>query len=115
MTPQTFEFDAISIKAACTPTGFYRDGMNLTAAQIGGDVTGTLNATGCDIGVYYGPGATGSVTGATIANAKYFGIVNDGQNVNVTNSTISNIGNALRRHATRCRNPLHDRALRRSA
>jgi Right handed beta helix region len=79
--------------ASCTATGFYRDGINLTAAQIGGNVTGDLDATGCDIGVYYGPGTKGSVKRATIENAKYFGVVNDRGHVNVTNSTISQIGN----------------------
>ena len=77
----------------CTQTGFYRDNINLTAAKIGGNVTGNVDATGCDIGVYYGHGATGTVTGAKIANAKYFGVVNDGGNVNVMHSTISKIGN----------------------
>ncbi len=95
-------FSAISVEGGgtvnplvgCTPTGFYRDDINLTAAQIGGNVTGNLDATGCDIGVYYGPDTTaGSVTGATIANAKYFGVVNYGRNVNVKNSAISKIGN----------------------
>ena len=78
---------------ACTATGFQRDGINLTAAQIGGNVTGDLDATGCDIGVYYGPGTKGSVTTATITNAKYFGVVNYRGKVNVKDSTISKIGN----------------------
>jgi Right handed beta helix region len=82
-----------SASTTCTPTGFQRDGINLTAAQIGGKVTGDLDATGCDIGVYYGPGAKGSVKNATIENAKYFGVVNYRGKVNVTNSTISQIGN----------------------
>ena len=47
--------------ATCTPTGFIRDGIDLTAAQIGGTVTGELDATGCDIGVYNPT----SVSGAT--------------------------------------------------
>jgi Right handed beta helix region len=79
--------------AKCTPTGFYRDQINLTAAQIGGDVTGNLDAAGCDIGVYYGPGTKGSVKKATIENAKYFGVVNYRGKVNVKDSTISQIGN----------------------
>ncbi len=79
----------------CTQTGFSRDGIDLTAKHIGGNVTGTLDATGCDIGVYYGPSSTGSVSGATISNAKYFGVVNDRRsNLSVQNSTISNIGNS---------------------
>jgi hypothetical protein len=76
----------------CTPTGFFRDGINLTAARLGGTVAGKLDAAGCDIGVYYGPGSTGSVSAATITNAKYFGVVNYRGNVNVTNSNISMIG-----------------------
>jgi hypothetical protein len=84
---------ASSASAVCTPTGFVRDNMDLTAAQIGGNVTGDLDATGCDIGVYYGPGTAGAtVHAATIHGARYFGVVNDGGNVAVTNSTISNIG-----------------------
>jgi hypothetical protein len=80
---------------ACTQTGFLRDGINLTAKQIGGNVTGTLDAAGCDIGVYYDKNSTGSVSAATISNARYFGIVNDGRsNLSVTGSTISNIGNS---------------------
>ena len=77
----------------CIPTGFFRDGINLTAAKLGGNVTGKLDAAGCDIGVYYGPGSIGSVNAATITNAKYFGVVNYRGNVNVKNSTISQIGN----------------------
>jgi len=57
-------------------------------------VTGDLDAAGCDIGVYYGPGTKGSVKNATIENARYFGVVNYGGKVNVANSTISQIGNA---------------------
>ncbi|HEX4863933.1 MAG TPA: hypothetical protein VFV02_07665, partial [Acidimicrobiales bacterium] len=64
--------------AGCTPTGFMRDGMNLTAAQIGGNVTGSLDATGCNIGVYYDNTTSGNVTGATIFGANYFGVVVNG-------------------------------------
>jgi len=80
--------------ATCTPTGFVRDGINLTAAKIGGNLTGTLDATGCDIGVFYGPKDSGWVNAATIKNAKYFGVVNFRGNVDVTNSTITQIGNS---------------------
>jgi hypothetical protein len=99
---QTFVFDSVSINGkvnsfgpVCKGTGFERDGINLTAAQIGGTVTGNLDATGCDIGVYYGPGtAAGKVDGARISNARYFGVVNDGGTVDVTNSIINNIGDS---------------------
>ncbi len=57
---------AAAASTTCTPTGFVRDGINLTAAQIGGNVSGPLDATGCNIGVYYAPGTSGSVSGADI-------------------------------------------------
>ncbi len=79
--------------ATCTLTGFYRDGINLTAAQIGGNVTGTLDATGCDIGVYYGPNSNNTVSNAEIFGARYFGVVNRKGQVDVTNSYIHNTGN----------------------
>jgi hypothetical protein len=88
--------------ATCTQTGFVRDGINLTAAQIGGPVTGTINAADtadgvpCNIGVYYDNTTSGNVTGATISGANYFGVVVNGDvgavSVNVTNSTVSHIG-----------------------
>src|SRR6266550_8759871 len=79
--------------AGCIPTTFERDGFLLTAAQVGGDVTGDLDATGCDIGVYYAPGSTGNVTDATIHGARYFGVVADGATVDVTDSDVHDIGN----------------------
>jgi hypothetical protein len=80
--------------ATCTPTGFVADAMNLTAAFVNPSepVTGGLNATGCDIGVYYGAGRTGTVAAADIYGARYFGVINDGANVSVQYSAISNIG-----------------------
>jgi hypothetical protein len=82
--------------ATCTDTGFFRDGINMTAAQMGGDVTGSLDATGCNIGVYYDSTHTGNVTGATIFGANYFGVVVNGDagsvSVNVTGSSIHDIG-----------------------
>jgi hypothetical protein len=78
--------------ASCTPTGFYRDGINLTAAQMGGDVTGTLDSGGCNIGVYYDSANTGNVTGATIFGASYYGVFVLKTSVNVTGSTIRDIG-----------------------
>ena len=52
-----------ALAATCTPTGW----NGLTAAQIGGEVTGDpIDATGCDIGVYNPT----SVTGADISGAR---------------------------------------------
>ncbi len=73
----------------CHTTGFVRDGINLTAAQIGGNVTGTIDATGCDIGAYN----PARVATADIHGARYFGVVvNDRTNVNITNSKVHQIG-----------------------
>src|SRR5260370_12319109 len=77
--------------ATCTATGFVRDSVDLTAAQIGGTVSGSLDAGGCDIGVYFA--TPGSVTpGAQIFGARYFGVVNDGTSVTVKGASIHNIG-----------------------
>jgi len=93
---------------ACTPTGFVRDSMNLTAAVIAdGDISGqTIDATGCNIGIYYGPGTSGTVKNSEVFGSNYFGIVATGEDgdvdqclghlgttsVDVTNSNIHNIG-----------------------
>lgn len=81
---------------SCTLTGFFRDNINMTAAQIGGNVTGSLDAGGCNVGVYYDNTTSGNVSGATIFGANYFGVLVNGDvgtvNVNVTNSTIHDIG-----------------------
>jgi hypothetical protein len=70
-----------------------RDSIDLTAALINpGNVSGTVDATGCNIGIYYGPGQKGNVSKAAVSGANYFGIVNDGANVNISGSDIHNIG-----------------------
>ncbi len=78
----------------CTPTGFVRDSINLTAAVINppGTFSSTINATGCNIGIYYGTGTTGTVNKAEIFGANYFGVVNNGGNVTITKSRIHDIG-----------------------
>ncbi|HXI23196.1 MAG TPA: right-handed parallel beta-helix repeat-containing protein [Pyrinomonadaceae bacterium] len=83
-----------AMPAACTPTGFFRDGIEMTAAKYNppGTVTGTLDATGCNIGVYYGPGVTGTIDTADIFGANYFGVVNRQGDVTITDSQIHNIG-----------------------
>ena len=88
---------AVANAATCTGTGFSRDGFEMTAAQIGGNVSGDLDATGCNIGVYYDNTTTGNVTaGANIHGANYFGVVVNGDvgavSVNVTGSAIHDIG-----------------------
>jgi parallel beta-helix repeat protein len=90
----------IAAQASCTATGFYVDGINMTAALVNpGDVTGTVNAAGCNIGVYYDDGTTSAtVNAADISGANYFGVVVNGGAgahaiaVNVTGSAIHGIG-----------------------
>jgi hypothetical protein len=90
-----FLVDGVSLTSSasriCLPTGFMRDNQDLTAAQIGGPVSGTLDATGCNIGVYYNS-ASGSVDHADISGANYFGVLVNGAAVNVTNSSVHAIG-----------------------
>ena len=83
-----------AVASTCMATGFTRDGINLTAALINpGNLRGTtVDATGCNIGVYYGPGSEGKVTDTDVFGANYFGIVNNGGGVDVRNSSIHNIG-----------------------
>jgi hypothetical protein len=85
--------------AAEGPTDFYRDGINLTAAVIvsAGEsavITTPINATGKDIGVYFAPGSSGTVT-ADISGARYFGVVANQADVTVTGSEIHNIGDQV--------------------
>ncbi len=88
------------VKAApatsCAATGFYRDSINLTAAMIvtttSFSVSGSVNAAGCNIGIYIGPGLTGTVTNAQVFGANYYGVVNNGSNVTVTKTQIYDIG-----------------------
>ena len=86
----------IGAKAApnCTSTGFFRDSINLTAAVIDppGTFSGTLDATNCNIGVYYGPGIKGAINNAEIFGANYFGVVNNGGHVTITKSSVHDIG-----------------------
>lgn len=99
---------ASAAHATCTQTGFVRGGINLTAAVIAplgeSDISGgpAINATGCNIGVFYGPGTSGTVDSTEVYGANYFGILVAGDNgeasgsgaasVDVTNNYIHDIG-----------------------
>ena len=89
---------AVSLPAAtaavCLPTGLVRDTIPLTAARVNppGTVGGNVDATGCNIGIYYGPGTTGTVSRANVHGANYFGVVNNGGHVDVKRSSIHDIG-----------------------
>ena len=82
----------------CTPTGFFRDSINMTAALINpaGTVSGTVDGTGCNIVIYYSPGTGGTIKNANLSGANYFGVVVNGDagdvNVDIVNSSIHDIG-----------------------
>ncbi|KKW22659.1 MAG: hypothetical protein UY65_C0019G0002 [Parcubacteria group bacterium GW2011_GWA2_51_12] len=82
----------------CTPTGFFRDSINMTAALINpvGTVSGTVDGTGCNIVIYYSSGAGGTVKNANLFGANYFGILVNGDagavNVDILSSNIHDIG-----------------------
>src|SRR5690606_7432616 len=80
---------------ACVPTGF----NSLTAVHVNPafPVTGVVDATGCDIGVYYNQGE-GLVKNAVIYGARWYGVAVNGDasnvSVDVLNSQIYNIGDS---------------------
>lgn len=88
---------SVNSTVACQPTAFF----GLTAALINppSSVSGPVNAAGCDIGVYYDAnGAGGTVKGAEISNARYYGVIVYGDlgpvAVDVINSSIHDIGDS---------------------
>jgi hypothetical protein len=86
-----------ALSATCTPTNFYRDGINMTAAIIDppNTVTGTVDATGCNIGVYVAT-VDATIDTAEIFGANYFGVVVNGDagspSASITDSNIHDIG-----------------------
>ncbi|MEO6078364.1 MAG: hypothetical protein ABIQ86_01100 [Steroidobacteraceae bacterium] len=84
--------------AACTPTGFIRDSINMTAALINpvGTVSGVVDAAGCNIGIYYDHTGSGGTVNAEVKNSNYFGVLVNGDagivGVDVLNSNIHDIG-----------------------
>src|SRR3989442_1997457 len=66
-------------------------------------VTGTVNAAGCDIGVYISMLAPGTTVTATVTDAKQVGVFNDGATgVTVTGSTVSCTGNHIGTNTIPC-------------
>ncbi len=71
-------------------------GLSITALVVAASsqtITGDKDATGCDVGVYIGPGITGVTVTATVHDALQAGVFNDGGAVTVTGSTVSDTGN----------------------
>jgi hypothetical protein len=84
-----------ALAANCIPVNTSKG--QLSAAAYDTSVTGTLDATGCDIGAYYDSAGNGStVSVADISGAQQYGVFVDGGkgdvHVDVTNSSIHNIG-----------------------
>src|SRR5260370_42518048 len=90
VVPGTLTMGTTAGATTCFPTTFNWDKHFLTAAQIGGSVSGSLDATGCDIGAYFA--TPGDVTGAQIAGARYFGGVNDGTSVMADGASVHATG-----------------------
>ncbi|HLJ50488.1 MAG TPA: right-handed parallel beta-helix repeat-containing protein [Bryobacteraceae bacterium] len=90
-------FGSVVSAATCTPTGFIRDNINMTAVLINpsGTVSGDIDATGCNIGIYYDHGK-GQVKNASVHDANYFGIAVNGDlasvSVDVINTNVHDIG-----------------------
>lgn len=86
-------FAAPSARAACTPTGY--SGLTAFLVNPTETVTGVIDATGCNIGVYFNSGM-GKVEDADISGANYFGVFINGDvnvvSVDVLDSSIHNIG-----------------------
>ena len=86
---------AIIPDPSCIPTGFFRDNMDMTARVVvatSGTITSEVDATGCNIGVYFAPSSTGTVNNANIHGANYFGVVVHRASVDISNSQIHDIG-----------------------
>lgn len=84
--------------AVCTPTDYMQDGRPLTTAQLNPPATtGTVDATGCDIAVYFNDGLDHTINNATIQNAFYYGVLtrNTGTTATITNSEIKFIGDGV--------------------
>jgi len=84
--------------ASCLPAGT----TGLTASVVASSyqrITGTIDATGCDVGVYVGPGVTHVVIrGATISGANDHGIfVQDTSNIVIQDNTVT--GNGVNPHS----------------
>jgi hypothetical protein len=81
--------------SACSPTGY----LGLTAAKVNpsGTVSGDVDATGCDMGVYYDRGR-GLISNADIHGALWYGVFVNGDSSNVTvninNSSVYDIGDS---------------------
>ncbi len=79
--------------SVCTPTTLFRDGHFLKAFLFDpATVTGDVDAMGCEIAIYIGPGMTSTIDSADIHDAVYFGLAVQGGTATIQNSTVHDIG-----------------------
>jgi hypothetical protein len=81
----------------CIPTTFVQDSHPLTAAVVNTSVApGTnLDASSCDIGIFYNNSGTATLDNVSVFGAKYYGVLSDGAAVItniVDNSSVYDIG-----------------------
>jgi hypothetical protein len=85
-----------SALTVCVPTDFSQDGHALTAALINppdATVPENLDATGCDIGIYYNDG-THALNDKNVFGSTYYGVLsnNSGTVTNITHSSMYDVG-----------------------
>ena len=85
------------VPVTCQPTGFIRDGINMTAAVIGGANTDVNASTAggtpaCNIGVYVPPGSSAAIYQSQIHGANYFGVVANASHASVAGNHVYDIG-----------------------
>jgi hypothetical protein len=82
-----------ALAASCTPTDYFKDGHFLTAAvnDTGVAVSGPVDATGCDIGVYVKT-MSSTISSANIFGATYYGVLVNGGAATIAGSSVHDIG-----------------------
>jgi hypothetical protein len=85
--------------ATCVATGFVRESVDLTAALINppGAVGTILDATGCNIGIYYDGGNNATLDGADVFGASHYGVLVNTDNggtsvISIKRSILHHIG-----------------------
>lgn len=89
--PAFAAFDAYMQKPVCTTVSTSKGSMTAAVVDPGNVSSGTLRVSNCQIGVYYDQ--NGSLSNVNISGATYYGVfVDKGASVNITDSTITDIG-----------------------
>lgn len=93
----TFGSSQASAAIVCVPTDYSQDGQTLTAALVNppdGVVPENLDATGCDIGIYYNDGKTHSLVDKNVFGSRYYGVLSrkEGTVTNLSKAAYYDIG-----------------------